>query len=123
MKKVFIGMIAFSIALASCKKSLEKEFPNPENYDKIGNLFAGMFTKTLYSWKLYVQDYGEWWWDLQGNGGVGVVGYSQISQRYITDRYAWFSTFDDLTGTTAFGNYPQLWSNRLGAFYGSVNTW
>ncbi|OQP57277.1 hypothetical protein A3860_12035 [Niastella vici] len=124
MKKIFIGMIAISVALASCKKSLEKEFPNPENYDKTGNLFAGMFTKTLYAWKLYVQDYGEWWWELQGSGAMGVAAYSQIAHRYITDRYGWFSTYDDLTGTTAFGSdNQQLWQNRLGAFYGSVNTW
>ncbi len=123
MKKILIGLIVFSVALSSCKKSLEKEFPNPENYDKTGNLFAGMFTKTLYSWKLYVQDYGEWWWDMAGTGSMGVASYSQISQRYITDRYAWFSTFDDLTGTTAFGSENQLWQNRLGAFYGSVNAW
>lgn len=123
MKKLFIGIIFFTVALASCKKSLENEFPNPEKYDKTGNLFAGMFTKTLYSWKLYVQDYGEWWWELAGTGSMGVAGYNQVCQRYITDRYAWFSTFDDLTGTTAFGSENQLWQNRLGAFYGSVNAW
>jgi hypothetical protein len=123
MKKLFIGMIAFSIALASCKKSLDEEFPNPEVYDQTGNLFAGMFTKTLYSWKLYVQDYGEWWWDLAGTGGMGVAGYTQVSQRYITDRYAWFATWDDLSGTSGFGSENQLWRNRLGAFYTSVNPW
>lgn len=123
MKKILIGLIVFSVALSSCKKSLEKEFPNPENYDKTGNLFAGMFTKTLYAWKLYVQDYGEWWWELAGTGSMGVAGYTQVCQRYITDRYAWFSTFDDLSGTTAFGSENQLWQNRLGAFYGSVNAW
>ena len=123
MKKLVIGLLVFSMTIASCKKTLENQFPNPENYDKTGNLFAGLFTNTLYSWKLYVQDYGEWWWELAGTGSMGVAGYCQLSQRYITDRYAWFGDYDDLSGTNAFGSENQLWRNRLGAFYGSVNPW
>ncbi len=123
MKKILIGIIGASIAFSSCKKTLDEQFPNPEIYSNTGNLFSGLFTKTLYSWKLYVQDYGEWWWDMAGTGALGVSGYTQISQRYITDRYAWFSTYDDLTGATGFGSENQLWQNRLGAFYGSVNAW
>lgn len=123
MKRIFIYIACITILASSCKKTLNKEFNNPEIYSNTGNLFAGMFSKTLYSWKLYIQDYGEWWWELQGSGSMGVAGYSQISQRYITDRYAWFSLYDDLSGTNGFGSDNQLWNNRLGAFYGSVNTW
>lgn len=123
MKKLMIGFLLISLVAVSCKKTLEDEFPNPENYDKTGNLFAGLFTRTLFSWKLYVQDYGEWWWELAGTGSMGVASYTQISQRYITDRYGWFSEFDDLSGTNAFGSENQLWRNRLGAFYESVNPW
>lgn len=123
MKKILIGLFAFSIVFASCKKTLEKEFNNPEIYSNTGNLFSGLFTRTLFSWKLYIQDYGEWWWELQGSGSMGVAGYNQLSHRYITDRYAWFIDYDDLSGTNAFGSENQLWRNRLGAFYGSVNTW
>jgi hypothetical protein len=123
MKKLMIFFVTVSLVLSSCKKELEDQFSNPDIYSNTGNLFSGMFTKTLYSWKLYVQDYGEWWWELAGTGSMGVAGYTQISHRYITDRYAWFLDYDDLSGTNAFGSENQLWVNRLGAFYGSVNTW
>jgi hypothetical protein len=123
MKKILVCLIAFSLVFSSCKKKLEDQFTNPENYGNTGNLFAGMFSRTLYSWKLYIQDYGEWWWELAGTGSMGVAGYSQISHRYITDRYPWFLEYDDLSGTNAFGSENQLWRNRLGSFYGSVNAW
>src|SRR5690606_21073259 len=98
-------------------------FPNPENYDKTGNLFGGLFTKTLFTWKIYVQDYGEWWWEIAGSGAMGVSSYSQIAHRYITDRYAWYVDYDDLSGTNGFGSATALWEGRLGAFYTGVNTW
>jgi hypothetical protein len=123
MKKILIFCLGFSIVLSSCKKTLESQFPNPENYSKTGNLFPGMWTGMLYAWKLYIQDYGEWWWELQGSGAMGVAGYSQIGERYITDRYSWFIDYDDLSGTNGFGNDGQLWNNRLGSYYTGLRNW
>jgi len=124
MKKIFfLTAIAFSVAFSGCQKTLEKEFYNPEVYSKVGSAFSGYFTKTLYTWKLYVQDYGEWWWEIAGTGAMGVAGYSQVAQRYITDRYAWFSGYDDLSGTNGFGSEGQLYNNRFGSFYVGMNAW
>lgn len=123
MKKIIIGLLLTSMLVSSCKKELDDQFFNPENYDKTGNLFGGMFTKTLFTWKVYVQDYGEYWWEIAGSGAMGVLGYMQVSQRYITDRYAWFSEFDDLSGVNGFGSADALWQGRLGSFYTGVNTW
>ena len=123
MKKILIGILTISFAFSSCQNKLEEAFPNPENYDKTGNLFGGLFTKTLFTWKIYVQDYGEWWWEIAGSGAMGVSSYTQIAHRYITDRYDWYVDYDDLSGTNAFGSATALWEGRLGAFYTGVNTW
>src|SRR3546814_890791 len=52
-----------------------------------------MFTSMMYEWKIYVQDYGEWWWQMSGNG---IPSYSQVAVRYITPRYGWYTDYDDL---------------------------
>ncbi|WP_313155242.1 SusD/RagB family nutrient-binding outer membrane lipoprotein [Sphingobacterium multivorum] len=123
MKKISVLLASACILFSGCKKTLDKEFYNPENYNKTGNLFSGLFSSTLYKWKTYVQDYGEWWWEIAGTGALGVSGYSQVSQRYITDRYAWFGLYDDLSGANAFGSENQLWQNRFGSFYKNANAW
>ncbi|EFK59358.1 SusD/RagB family nutrient-binding outer membrane lipoprotein [Sphingobacterium spiritivorum] len=123
MKRILITLITYGILLSGCQKTLEDEFTNPEIYDKTGNLFSGLFTKTLFTWKVYVEDYGEYWWEIAGSGAMGVAGYTQISQRYITDRYAWFSLYDDLSGVNAFGSADPLWQGRMKAFYEGSNAW
>ncbi|WP_167021196.1 SusD/RagB family nutrient-binding outer membrane lipoprotein [Chitinophaga sp. Cy-1792] len=98
-KIILMGCLAWS--MSSCQKELEKQFENPEMTNPPqGQKFAGMFTATMYGWKLYVGDYGEWYYQL--NSGEGIPGYAQISQRYITPRYAWFSTYDDLANGDGF---------------------
>lgn len=123
MKKIIIGILTLSLTFSGCQTRLEDAFFSPENYDKTGNLFGGMFAKTLFTWKIYVQDYGEWWWEIAGSGAMGVSSYSQIAHRYITDRYAWYVDYDDLSGTNGFGSATALWDGRLKAFYTGVNTW
>lgn len=123
MKKIILGLVFILSIISSCNKKLDSEFPNPEAYDKTGNLFGGLFTNSLYKWKVYVQDYGEWWWEIAGSGAMGVIGYTQIGQRYITDRYGWFNLYDDLSGTDGFGNATSLWQGRLSAFYGGAAGW
>ncbi|WP_018630405.1 SusD/RagB family nutrient-binding outer membrane lipoprotein [Niabella aurantiaca] len=123
MKKILLGLVIIPLLLSSCKKNLDSQFFNPENYDKTGNLFGGLFTRTMFNWKIYVQDYGEYWWEIAGSGAMGVLGYTQVAQRYITNRYDWFGGYDDLSGTNGFGNATSLWQGRLGSFYTGLNTW
>jgi hypothetical protein len=87
MKNYFIIAIALiTVAFSSCKKDLADQFKDPSKVDPpAGNLFAGEFTGMLYEWKLYIKDYGEYWWE---NGGNCLTNYAQINQRYITSRYA-----------------------------------
>src|SRR6185369_8724078 len=109
--KYFVTLSAAILLLSSCKKELAKQFNDPDVYTKVENLFGGIYLKFFTEHKVYVQDYGEYYW--QFNAGTEVPGYSQIAQRYITDRYTWFLTFDDLTGTSGFGaNTDNLWNNR-----------
>lgn len=124
MKKIIIYIMA-AVAVgsfASCKKDLESQFNNPAVYAKVENLYGGIFLKMLTENKVYSQDYGEFYW--QFNAGTEVPGYAQIAQRHITDRYAWFLNFDDLSGTNAFGgNTNNLWNNRFNDFYTRARSW
>src|SRR4051812_35992143 len=94
-------LLSAILMVTSCKKQLEEQFYNPEVYDQVGNLYSGLFLKMLTENKVFSQDYGEFYW--QFNAGTEVFGYSQLAQRFVTDRYAWFLTFDDLSGNTGFG--------------------
>src|SRR5690348_20779 len=116
-------LLAFSISMLSgCKKELEKQFNNPDVYTKTENLFGGYFLSMLTEHKIFVQDYGEFYWQM--NSGTEVPGYAQIAQRLITDRYTWFSGFDDLTGVNGFGGLTDnLWNNRLNDFYTRARLW
>ncbi len=115
-------LILLVSSLFSCKKKLEEQFRNPEVYSKTENLFGGIFLSQLTEHKVFVQDYGEFYWQL--NSGTEVPGYSQITQRLITDRYPWFLNFDDLTGVNAFGGLTNnLWNNRLNDFYTRARYW
>ena len=97
MKKIVIIIFAVSLVMSSCKKKLEEEF-QIRIYSNTVIVWWYVFRNAIYL-EIYIQDYGEWWWELAGTGSMGVAGYTQVSQRYITDRYAWFSEFDDLSGT------------------------
>jgi len=121
--KIFKYLIVMSLLLqVSCKKDLADQFRNPENYSETGNLFGGMFSGMLYTYKLYIQDYGEFYW--QFNSGTEIPGYAQLSQRYITNRYTWFSDYDDMSGTNAFGGLTDnLWNNRMNDFYTRLRAW
>jgi hypothetical protein len=121
ISKFLLIVLTISL-LAGCKKKLEEQFRNPEVYSKTENLFGGIFLSMLTEHKIFVQDYGEFFWQL--NSGTEVPGYAQIAQRLITDRYAWFSGFDDLSGVNGFGGLTNnLWNNRLDDFYKRTRFW
>src|SRR5688572_21994121 len=120
IKTLFIVLLAAS--QTGCKKSLEDQFRNPEVYSKTENLFGGIFLEMLSEHKIFVQDYGEFYYLL--NSGCEIPGYSQIAQRHITDRYAWFLNYDDLSGVNGFGGLTnQIWNNRLNDFYTRTRHW
>ena len=96
MKKILFLILAFSVIVTdfSCKQKVDDAYPNPETVNPPkGNLFAGYFTGMLYTWKLYVQDYGENWWE----GDLGAGMYAQTHERYVTSRYSWYSDYSNLT--------------------------
>ncbi len=118
----YLILIFLVTSVMSCKKQLEEQFHNPEVYSKTENLFGGIFIAMLAEHKVFVQDYGEFYW--QFNSGTEVPGYSQTAQRLITDRYAWFLNFDDLSGVNGFGGLTNnLWNNRLNDFYTRSRYW
>ncbi|TDH28611.1 SusD/RagB family nutrient-binding outer membrane lipoprotein [Segetibacter sp. 3557_3] len=118
----YLFLLACITLLGSCKKQLEEQFYNPEVYSKVENLYGGIFLKMLTENKVYSNDYGEFYWQL--NSGTEVPGYAQISQRHITDRYAWYLNYDDLGGTGGFGGLTNnLWNNRLNDFYTRARFW
>lgn len=126
MKKYILKYSLFLLLPASlltgCKKQLEEQFNNPEVYSRTENLFGGIFRSMLTEHKIFVQDYGEFYWQM--NSGCEVPGYAQIAQRLITDRYAWFSGYNDLTGVSGFGALTNnLWNNRLDDFYRRARFW
>jgi len=118
----FLLLILLAISFMGCKKQLEDQFHNPEVYSKTQNLFGGIFIAQLTEHKIFVQDYGEFYWQM--NSGTEVPGYAQLAQRYITDRYAWFLNFDDLSGVNGFGGLTDnLWNNRLNDYYTRCRYW
>jgi hypothetical protein len=85
----------------SCKKNLEEQFRNPDSYDPAASTkIPGLFTDMMTKGKFYYQDYGEWYYMI--GDGFGIAGYSQLAQRYITQRYDFFATWDDVVGGNGF---------------------
>ncbi len=116
--KYTLVLFTTGIIFSGCKRELADQFHNPEIYSKTANLFGGMFLSMLTEHKVFVQDYGEYYW--QFNAGTEVPGYSQIANRYITDRYTWFIGFDDLSGLGGIGAYSNnadLANHRLNDYY------
>ncbi|SHM12449.1 Starch-binding associating with outer membrane [Chitinophaga jiangningensis] len=106
-----------ALSIMSCQKELEQQFADPEKANPpTDQKFPGMFTATLYGWKLYVGDYGEWYYQM--NPGTGIPGYAQIAERYVTSRYTWYSTYDDLVTGNGFSDGGLV--NYFNNFY--INT-
>ncbi|HTM98128.1 MAG TPA: SusD/RagB family nutrient-binding outer membrane lipoprotein [Pedobacter sp.] len=96
-----IIMMCLMVLGTSCKKSLEDQFKNPDSYDPAASTkIPGLFTDMMTKGKFYYQDYGEWYYMI--GDGFGIAGYSQLAQRYITQRYDFFSTWDDVVGGNGF---------------------
>ena len=95
--KILIILALFGFMFGSCQSQLEEQFYNPEQYQAPEEtLMPGMFSNVVYQWKIFVQDYGEYWWGL---GGWGIAAYSQIGVRPMIANYdAIYNTWPDLNG-------------------------
>lgn len=122
MKKIILsGLAALMLFSTACEDQLEKDFYDPEKYQAPPEqLAAGLFTETLYSWQVFVQDYGEWWWSL---AGYGVTAYSQVGLRPLTNNYAGiYQDWPDVTtgnGFTANNGIRNYFNNM----YTKMKTW
>jgi hypothetical protein len=118
MKTIRLIILSTVLMFSSCQDELEKEYENPEQYANPGETLPGMFTGMLYQWKFYVKDYGEWWWQMGGNG---IANYSQIAHRYISARYAWYIDYDDLKNGAGFTDVAvRDWFND---YYVRLKNW
>ena len=118
MKKIVILLIPFLLLAGACQDVLKEEFKNPAVYSPSEDqLSPGLFASALTQWKFYIKDYGEWWWQLGGNG---MFQYAQISTRYITPRYSWYSDYDDLVNGNGFDQSGFSWFND---YYTRMRNW
>jgi hypothetical protein len=119
MKKIQILIVLMVLILSSCQKEIKNEFVNPNTVNPpTGSVTSGMFTSIMYQWKLYVQDYGEYWWQ---NSGWGVPAYAQIAHRYITQRYA--ANYADYADLESGNGFDQSGISQFNDFYLRMKEW
>ncbi|MET3875848.1 hypothetical protein ABIE50_001260 [Chitinophaga sp. OAE865] len=107
MKKAYLYIFLLSASfLGACKKDLEDRFYDKDKLTTGSDIdvVPGMFTALLTNNKIFAQDYGEWYYLL--NGGTSITGYEQVAQRFVSYRYDWFSTYNDLTTGNGFDDSP-----------------
>ena len=117
---LYISLLLIT-GFTSCKKDLEDRFYNPDQLSEgVTDIVPGLFTKTISDNKIFVQDYGEWYYLLAD--GTSITGYEQIAQRYVSYRYDWFSTYNDLTGN-GFEDFPITSQGYFEGGYTRLKTW
>lgn len=123
MKRIFLYIAVFlTTGIVSCTKDLADRFNSP---DQLGSgttdIVPGLFTQTISNNKIFIQDYGEWYYLM--NGGTSITGYEQVAQRYISYRYDWFSSYNDLTSGNGFDDYPITGQSYFEASYQRLKPW
>jgi hypothetical protein len=122
MKRRIIYALIFLAGFSSCKKDLTDKFYNPDQLSVgVTDLVPGLFTQTITTNKIFVQDYGEWYYLL--NDGLGPTGYAQIAQRYISTRYDWFTAYNDLTTGNGFDDFAITGQSYFEASYERLKSW
>lgn len=122
MKKALLLLIISVTTITSCKKDLEDRYYNPDQLrGGTSDIVPGLFTQLLTTNKIFVQDYGEWFYLL--SGGTSITGYEQVCNRYISYRYDWFSTYNDLTTGTGFDDYPITGQSYFESSYTRLKNW
>jgi hypothetical protein len=106
MRRIILYIaLLFMVGLTACKQDLANRFNNPDLLgSQTTDIVPGLFTNTLTNNKLYIQDYGEWYYLLAN--GTSITGYEQICNRYISTRYSWFADYNDLTTGNGFDDSP-----------------
>lgn len=118
---LYISVIAVTF-FASCKKDLKNRFYNPDQLSEgVTDIVPGLFSSTITTNKIFVQDYGEWYYLL--NAGTSITGFEQICQRYVSYRYDWFSTYSDLTTGNGFDDFPITGQGYFEGSYTRLKTW
>jgi len=116
-KKIMVVFFSM-ITLWSCQDTLEEEFKNPDLYEPVEDqMVYGMFTSALLQYKFYINDYGEMWWQMSGNG---MPSYAQITHRFITNRYSWYIDYDDVVNGNGFDDSGFTWFND---YYVRMRNW
>ncbi len=123
MKHTLIYLsVLVAIGSASCKKDLEERFYHPDQLSEgLTDIVPGLFTRTISENKIYVQDYGEWYYLL--SGGTSITGYAQIANRYVSYRYDWFSSWADLTSGNGFDDFPISGQSYFEGSYRRLKSW
>lgn len=118
---LYIGLLAATV-FTSCKKDLENRFYNPDQLSEgVTDIVPGLFSQTITTNKIFVQDYGEWYYLL--SGGTSITGYEQIINRFVSYRYDWFSTYNDLTTGNGFDDFPITSQGYFESSYTRLKTW
>ncbi|MES1249381.1 MAG: SusD/RagB family nutrient-binding outer membrane lipoprotein, partial [Chitinophaga rupis] len=122
MKQRIFYILILLAGMSSCKKTLTDNFYNPDQLSEgVTDLVPGLFTQTVTTNKIFVQDYGEWFYLL--NDGLGPTGYAQIAQRYISTRYTWFTAYNDLTTGNGFDDFCITGQGYFEASYERLKSW
>ena len=123
MKRLILySSLIIATAFTSCKKDLKERFYNPDQLSEgVTDIVPGLFTQTATTNKIFVQDYGEWYYLL--NGGTSITGFEQIAERYISYRYDWFSTYNDLTTGNGFDDFPITSQGYFESSYTRLKSW
>ncbi|MGN6436011.1 MAG: SusD/RagB family nutrient-binding outer membrane lipoprotein [Agriterribacter sp.] len=118
---LYFGLLMIA-GLSSCKKDLEDRFYNPDQLSEgVTDIVPGLFSRTISENKIFIQDYGEWYYLM--SGGTSITGYAQLAQRYVTDRYAWFATYNDLTTGNGFDDFPITGQGYFEGSYRRLKSW
>ncbi len=121
MKRFIFIVSLLSVVLISCQDKLEEEFNNPNQYNAdVNQMPAGLFTKTMYNWKIFVQDYGEWWWQLSGRS---VTAYAQVGVVVPVSNYgSRYDNYNDVVNGQGFTDENGI-RGYFGDMYKRANAW
>jgi hypothetical protein len=123
MKKFLLYTLLVMITtLSACKKDLTNRFYNPDKLSQaVGDPVPGLFTSTLNNVYINLEDYFEWYYLLAD--GMGVQGYIQLCNRYVSYRYNWYSNYNNLVNGNGIGGFEDYGFTSVGGHIAFENTY